>query len=104
MYNFGDTFAHDESRNFVGATSSTMAIAAIPQSPEITSYPDVTANGAVASFIPLIKEEQEWEDHLQQFRKRATLWCFGGILQSAPILGNVCEGWTFFQKSTHVSY
>jgi hypothetical protein len=97
VFQFGDTFSHDDAGEFVRGTSSTAAIVQDPvHQPTVTSY-TLDEEGEVPSFIPMRPEEKT------QYGKRATLWCFGGIIEIGEADGDVAAGWVFYQKGTHVS-
>jgi hypothetical protein len=99
LFNFGDTFAHDVTGKCIGSTSSTLAVAMNTERlPTVTAFrPD--ENGVVPSFIPFLETEKN------QYGKRTTFRCFGGILEldSIDSIGDISAGWIFYQKGTHVS-
>lgn len=97
MFQFGDTFSHNDAGEFVGGTSSTAAIVqdAI-HSPTVTSYV-LDEEDCIPSFIPMRPEERT------QDGKRTTLWCFGGLIEIGDADGDVAAGWVFYQKGSHVS-
>jgi hypothetical protein len=99
IFQFGDTFAHNDAGEFIGGTSSTAAVVQDPSSyPTVTSYA-LDDEGKVPSFIPLRPEEQDQD----LYGKRTTLWCFGGIIEIGEADGEVAAGWVFYQKGTQVS-
>jgi len=99
IFQFGDTFAHNDAGEFIGGTSSTAAVVQDPTSyPTVTSYP-LDDEGKVPSFIPLRPEERDQD----LYDKRTTLWCFGGIIEIGEADGDVATGWVFYQKGTQVS-
>lgn len=98
IFQFGDTFAHDDAGEFIGGTSSTAAIVQNPSChPTITSYA-LGDGGEVPSFIPLRPEEREQD----LYGKRTTLWCFGGIIEIGETDREVAAGWVFYHKGTQV--
>jgi hypothetical protein len=38
-----------------------------------------------------------------EYGKRATLWCFGGILEIGEADGDIAAEWVFYHRGTHVS-
>lgn len=98
IFQFGDTFVHDDTGEFIGGTSSTAAAIQNPiRDPTIASYA-LDVRGRVPSFIPLRPEEQDQD----LYGKRTTLWCFGGIIEIGETDGEAAAGWIFYQKGTQV--
>jgi hypothetical protein len=99
IFQFGDTFAHNDAGEYIGGTSCTAAVVQDPRShPTVTTYA-LYNEGMVPSFIPLRPEEREQD----LYGKRTTLWCFGGIIEVGETDGEVAAGWVFYQKGTQVS-
>lgn len=101
MFVFGDTFSHDYTGRFEGITSCTVSVLLDVEIPKISIYRSFE-NRIVASFIPL--NEDEIKLAAPPSCSRATLWCFGGIVETNPDSdGDVAEGCVFFQKGLSVS-
>ena len=85
LYQFGDTFCHDEEGKAV-LISNTVAMVEDLQDPFRTCYPFYSPNGVVKPFLELNEEERVREEATagQEYRARITLWQFGGIVEINP--------------------
>jgi hypothetical protein len=101
MFQFGDTFVHDITGNFVGLSEANIAVVKNLSKPTecMYSYQVMMLDWMIPNNPPLL------ETDLNDIDFRTTTWCFGGIVwpQKDPdrfgISPAVVEGYTYFQNS-----
>lgn len=99
LHQFGDTFAHDATENFVGLSSSNASLVKSPtRKPTLSTYSGIGAGSTIPVNPPPISGEESNENY------RTTTWCFGGVVFEDPVQGEIVKGYTYFQNSHIVSY
>ena len=59
VFQFGDTFSHDQEGNFIGLSSNTCAVTTDPKNPTLSSYKFKEGEQKAAELIELLSAEGE---------------------------------------------
>ncbi|KAH6709259.1 hypothetical protein BKA61DRAFT_579328 [Leptodontidium sp. MPI-SDFR-AT-0119] len=99
IFQFGDTFMHNERGTFIGLANNTYSVATDDKNPTLSLYKHTNplGNGPVEPFIPL---------ELSEIQRGFKAWSFSGIVEDVfdPEIDKregykmkLLPGWTFFE-------